>query len=151
MIRPLYKEIYIIIALIAFGIYLVFIYDMFFIFNSTLTKKKIWRIFYEIIFNIINLYVTYIFTYKMASGYVPIYFILFMGIGVYLYFKWLRHYNLKLTNSLIIIYNKINPFINKFLKELLISKEVYFILLLLLNFTIKLIKHKKTIDIVANN
>lgn len=78
------EEVYIIILLIIYGIYLANYID---ILNIILLKikNKVTKIIVEGILSFTQIYVAYIFMYKIADGYIPIYFLLFVILGIILY------------------------------------------------------------------
>lgn len=85
MIYTLKEEIHVMILLIVFGIYISSYVEFIYLFLTQI-KKKILRILLEIIGWITQIIITYLFVYKMADGYVPLYFILFIALGILLYF-----------------------------------------------------------------
>ena len=84
MMYTLKEEVYIIILLIIYGIYLANYID---ILNIILLKikNKVTKIIVEGILSFTQIYVAYIFMYKIADGYIPIYFLLFVILGIILY------------------------------------------------------------------
>lgn len=124
MIHPIKEEIYITIYLLAFGIYLVSTYDALLYVNHKLNIKKITRVIVEIIFGILQLTITYFFSYRLASGYMPIYFILFFIIGCFLYYKWLQDPFLKTMDGISKGLKKMAPYVGKGLKNLLYSPKL---------------------------
>ena len=123
MIHPLYEEIIIIIGLILFGLYICISYDVFIYMNNNITKNKIKKRLYEIIFITIQLYITYQFSYKLSEGYIPIYFILFFMLSGYIYFNFIHDLIIKILNPIIKIINKMLPIIKKIILNLFINKE----------------------------
>lgn len=125
MIHPLREEIYVAIYLIIYGIYLISTYDLFLYYSNRLIKKKIIKIVLEIIFCIIQLIVTYLFSYNLASGYIPIYFVLFIIVGVYFYIIFFKN-NFKIVLSkLLQIINKHSSHIKMCFSSLLYSRTLF--------------------------
>ena len=84
MIYTLKEEMRIIILLIIFGIYISsyceFVYSL-----LKQLKNKIIKIITEIILWAIQILITYKFTYRMQDGYIPIYFLIFVILGIIIY------------------------------------------------------------------
>lgn len=117
MIYTLKEEIHVMILLIVFGIYISSYVEFIYLFLTQI-KKKILRILLEIIGWITQIIITYLFVYKMADGYVPLYFILFIALGIllyflfrFLYFKELNFFSKFLYKLLFFIINEIIMFI----------------------------------------
>lgn len=117
MIYTLKEEIHVMILLIVFGIYISSYVEFIYLFLTQI-KKKILRILLEIIGWITQIIITYLFVYKMADGYVPLYFILFIALGIalyflfrFLYFKELNIFSKILYKSLFFIISEIIMFI----------------------------------------
>lgn len=125
MIHPLREELIIIIGLILFGFYLSITYDSFIYVNNQISKRKKLN---EIIFILIQIYITYIFSYKLSDGYIPIYFVLFFLFSWFIYFSYIQNIIHKILNKLIKIIKKINPFISNILKNLLYDQYIYLII-----------------------
>lgn len=89
MIHSIKEEVYISIYLVSFGIYIISTYDVFYIVLSYLRINNIIKKIIEVIFCLINIYITYLFSYNLSNGYIPIYFILFFIVGVVIYYKFL--------------------------------------------------------------
>lgn len=124
MIHELKEEIYISLYLIIYGIYIISSYDIILYILNKLKINKILHIILELIYFIIQLILTYFFSYKLASGYMPIYFILFIVIGLIIYYKLLRK---SLINNLEVIFNCIKlilPTLKKVVQNLIYSKEL---------------------------
>lgn len=122
MIHPLKEELIIILGLIIFGFYLSISYDVFIYLNNKLSKRK--RI-NEIIFISIQIYITYVFSYKLSDGYIPIYFILFFIFSWFIYFSYIQNILHKLLDKVIILINKIQPYISKFVINLFYDQIIY--------------------------
>lgn len=121
MIHPLKEEIYIIIYLVAYGIYLISTYDVI-LFSINKTKwSTIIKVIIEVLYCIIQLIITYFFSYKLATGYIPIYFIVFLIIGFVIYIYLLRK---SLIKTLSFYDQNINPFLLTILKTILIPFEL---------------------------
>ncbi len=84
MMYTLKEEVHIIILLIIYGIYLANYIDILNIILSKI-KNKVTKIIVEGILSFTQIYVAYIFMYKIADGYIPIYFLLFVILGIILY------------------------------------------------------------------
>lgn len=90
MIHTLKEEINVLIYLIIYGIFIISTYDSVLYFSNHLINKKCIRIIIEIIYCIIQLIIAYIFSYNLADGYIPIYFILLIVVGVYSYILFFK-------------------------------------------------------------
>ena len=124
MIHELKEEIYISLYLIIYGIYIISSYDILLSFFTKTKLNKVIKIIIELIFFIIQLILTYYFSYKLASGYMPIYFILFIVIGFVIYYKLLKESLLKNVEQIIKGIKQITPSILKIIQNLLYSKEL---------------------------
>lgn len=122
MIHTLNEELYIIIYLIFFGLYILSTYDFFLKVLTETKTSKILNILFQIFFCILQLTITYFFTYKLAAGYIPIYFIIFVILGVLIYYFICRKTLISTTSQFIKICKKLN--INKKIKSLLYSQTV---------------------------
>lgn len=122
MIHTLNEELYIIIYLIFFGLYISSTYDFFLKVLTETKTSKILNILFQIVFCILQLTITYFFTYKLAAGYIPIYFIIFVILGVLIYYFICRKTLISTTSQFIKICKKLN--INKKIKSLLYSQTV---------------------------
>ena len=108
MITKLDVELKILIYIIAYGIYYFASSDvLIYIINKI--KKKIVVIIFEVLYLIIQIYITYNFCYKLENGYIPIYFMLFIVIGFLLYFLFMREYFNKCLDFICIFINKSKP------------------------------------------
>lgn len=123
MIHSLAEEIYIFIYLICFSIYLVSTYDALIYMLKKLKVKKIGCIISELIFAIMQIIVTYYFSYNLADGYIPIYCILFLIVGWILYFKFLQKPFLKVVEAIRKVFIKASPYIKKLLKNTIYSPK----------------------------
>lgn len=114
------EEIRIMFYLISFGIFCISSYDliMMIVDENSKTKNII-----LVIYSVMLLYVTIKFSYKLASGYVPIHFILFMVIGFLIYIT-IRKSFLQGITYMNEIYNKIKKPLKKVLLFLVYPKEV---------------------------
>lgn len=121
MIHPLKEEIYIIIYLVAYGIYLISTYDVILFCINKANWSKIIKVIIEILYCIIQLVITYFFSYKLATGYIPIYFIVFLIIGFTIYIYLLRK---TLIKTLSFYDQNIKPFVLNILKTILIPYEL---------------------------
>ncbi len=112
------EDIRVIIVLIAYGIFLAMSIDVLkFLLHSskrsTHKEKKTWHIIkniiMQIVYGIFLIYVSYKVSYKMANGYVPIYFIVFVISGIILYYFVERNYFVKTMGMLKKVFLKIYP------------------------------------------
>ena len=112
MITKLDVELKILIYIIAYGIYYFASSDvLIYIINKI--KKKIVVIIFEVLYLIIQIYITYNFCYKLENGYIPIYFMLFI----------MREYFNKCLDFICIFINKIKPiFAHLFFSKTLFKK-----------------------------
>lgn len=115
------EEMRVLISLILFGIYLISFIDMLDIICGRI-KKKVLQIIFMCTCWITQLYITFIFSYNIMNGYVPIYFILFIYIGAIIYIKLFKKYFKKIFNIIYNVLNKLFKYIIKLLKPLLYSK-----------------------------
>lgn len=100
MMYTLKDEIHVIILLIVYGIYLSSYLEILNILLQSI-KKKVYKIIVEITLSLLEIYVAYIFVYKVQDGYIPIYFLLFIILGIIIYLSF-RHQTLKVFNHLVI-------------------------------------------------
>ena len=114
------EEIRIMFYLISFGIFCISSYDLIMMIVDEKSKTKNIIL---VIYSVILLYVTIKFSYKLASGYVPIHFILFMVIGFLIYIT-IRKSFLQGITYMNEIYNKIKKPLKKVLLFLVYPKEV---------------------------
>ncbi len=121
---PITKEFYIIISLIFFGIYLISTYDIVLQFQNFFRKKKIKTYIIEICFNVLQIFITIKFSQNIANGYIPVYFIIFLIIGVIIYYYTSRNFLKKEIQTFLEFYKKYEPKIKNFLKEFIYSKEL---------------------------
>lgn len=124
MIHTIKEEIYISIYLIVFGIYLLSTYDILLIIIDRIKFKKWFKIIIELIFFILQIFVTYRFSFELANGYIPIYFILFVLIGIILYYKILRNPFIKIINQSLSLIIKISKILWRYFVHLLYSKTL---------------------------
>lgn len=114
------EEIRIMFYLISFGIFCISSYDLI---MMIVDKKSKTKNIILVIYSVMLLYVTIKFSYKLASGYVPIHFILFMVIGFLIYIT-IRKSFLQGITYMNEIYNKIKKPLKKVLLFLVYPKEV---------------------------
>lgn len=119
VIYTLKEELYLIVYLFSYGVYLFATLD---IVEQIIIKinKKIFNIIINICYWLIQWYITYIFSLKLMDGYLPMYFILFIGLGAFIYVKLLKKVFIKTIRLILKLIKKII----KLLKPLLYSKEV---------------------------
>lgn len=118
------EEITVLIYLILYGVYLFSTLD---IVNLIVDKiKKLWlKILIQIIYWLVQTYITYLFSYRLMNGYVPIYFILFIYGGYYLYTKIFKKSFTHIINELLSVFKRIFLYIIKIIKPLLYSKQLF--------------------------
>lgn len=114
------EEIRIMFYLISFGIFCISSYDLIMMIVDEKSKTKNIIL---VIYSVMLLYITIKFSYKLASGYVPIHFILFMVIGFLIYIT-IRKSFLQGITYMNEIYNKIKKPLKKVLLFLVYPKEV---------------------------
>lgn len=118
MMYTLKDEIHVIILLIIYGIYLSSYLEILNILLQSI-KKKVYKIIVEITLSLLEIYVAYIFVYKVQDGYIPIYFLLFIILGIIIYLSF-RHQTFKVFNHLVI------NIVNIIKKTFTIFKEVIY-------------------------
>lgn len=124
MIKPLNVEIKILIYIVAYGIYYFAVSDLIIYLEERYHFKKIPKLILELVYLIIQIFLTYNFCYKLESGYIPIYFLLFIIIGFLLYYLFMRDYFLKsltFTSNCLI---KIKPLFSHLLYSVTIFKKI---------------------------
>lgn len=93
------------LLLIAFGIYVVATIDLIqriYPFDKIKYKRNyIYYYLIQIIYVLLQIIVTYYFTFNMAKGYVPIYFFVFVILGIVIYYMLLRKNYLIVVNKII--------------------------------------------------
>lgn len=128
------------LLLIAFGIYVVATLDLIqriYPFDKIKYKRNyIYYYLIQIIYVLIQIIVTYYFTFNMAKGYVPVYFFVFVILGIVIYYMLLR------KNYLIVI-NKIIKVSFIVIKELLKILVWIMVPIDIINLIIKYIKQLK--------
>ena len=87
-------------------------------------KKKAIKIIIQVIFWLLQIYISFIFSYQLMSGYVPIYFIAFVYSGYFIYEKLLKRYFRKVINSIFLVLKRIIKLIIKLIKPLIYSKKL---------------------------
>lgn len=100
MIHTLREEINVLVYLVFYGIFIISTYDCVLYFSNHFINKKSIRIIIEIIFCIIQIIIAYIFSYNLAYGYIPIYFILLVIVGICIYIMFLKKSMYKLLEYL---------------------------------------------------
>lgn len=115
------EEMRVLISLLMFGIYLFSFIDIIDIICEK-AKKKLNQILIMIICWIIQLYITFIFSYNIMDGYVPIYFVLFIYIGAIIYIKLFKKYFIKIINLIYNVLNRLFKRITKLVKPLFYSQ-----------------------------
>lgn len=90
MIYDIHTQIWIIIWLVVFGIFLIATYDIFYYVLDYYKPKKIVKAIFEVLFGIIQILIAYRVSFNICEGYIPIYFFLFFALGVFIYLKLLK-------------------------------------------------------------
>ena len=106
-----------------FGIYLFSTLDIVTIICKKFKKKAI-KIIIQVIFWLLQIYISFIFSYQLMSGYVPIYFIAFVYSGYFIYEKLLKKYFRKVIKSILLELKRIIKLIIKLIKPLIYSKKL---------------------------
>lgn len=119
IIYTIKEELYLIVYLFSYGVYLFATLD---VIDQIIIKlnKKVLTIIINICYWLTQWYITYIFSLKLMDGYLPMYFILFIGLGAFIYIKLLKKVFLKTIKLILKLIKKII----KLLKPLVYSKEV---------------------------
>ena len=122
------EEIRIMFYLLSFGIFCISSYDLI---MMIVDKNSKTRNIILVIYSIMLLYITINFSYKLASGYVPIHFILFMVIGFLIYITIRKSFiqGIVYMNEM---YTKIKKPLKKVLLFLVYPKEIVGIITLCL-------------------
>lgn len=93
------------LLLVAFGIYVVATLDLIqriYPFDKIKYKRNyIYYYLIQIIYVLLQIIVTYYFTFNMAKGYVPVYFFVFVILGIVIYYMLLRKNYLIVINKII--------------------------------------------------
>lgn len=110
------EEFRIIIYLLSFGTSILFLYDL--LLELIKHKKSYIQFLYKILFSVLLIYGTYLFSFHLKNGYLPQYSIIlvFIGMFIYLYFF---HKKIKLIFDLVFkklryCFSKIKKFILPF-------------------------------------
>ncbi len=118
------EELYVLVYYTCFGIYLFSSLDMVdYIYKHF--KKKFFKVMIILIYWLFQIYVTFIFSYHLLDGYLPIYFIFFIFLGYYLYTHILRKRLLKTIHFLGIIFKKLLKLLKKMIRPLIYSKPFF--------------------------
>lgn len=133
------EEVYVLFYYICFGIYLFSSMDMInFIYKSI--KSKVFKILITLVYWMIQIYVTFLFSYHLLDGYLPIYFFLLIMIGYVLYVKVFKKHFIRTLHILGIIFKKIAKILKKIIKPFLYSKHVITTLKKFMHHYLKIIK-----------
>lgn len=120
---PLKEEVYLMLYLIAYGIYLFATLDI--IEGCTKRIQKKWiKVILQILYWIAQCYITYLFSYQLLNGYLPIYFILFILVGYILYRYIFKKVFIKTLTMLFYVIKKICVFLKKVIQPFMYSKLV---------------------------
>lgn len=117
------EELYILLYLVAFGIYLFSTLDIVTIICKKFKKKAI-KIIVQVTFWLLQIYISFVFSYKLMSGYVPIYFIAFVYSGYFIYEKLLKRYFRKVIHTIFLVLKRVLKLIIKLIKPLIYSKKL---------------------------
>lgn len=115
------EEIYVLIYYICFGIYLFSSLDVIDYIYKNL-KKKTLKVIIIIIYWLLQIYVTFIFSYHLLDGYLPIYFLFFIFLGYYIYSHILKERLIKTIIFLGIIFKKLLKLLKKIIRPFIYSK-----------------------------
>lgn len=137
VIYTLKEELLILLYYTVYGIYLFSCID---IINYLLsdTKKLFFKSLIEIVFWLIQIYIAYLFSLKLLDGYMRMYFLIFIILGVIIYIKWLKN-----------IFNRTINILFKILNRLIIKLRPFIYSKTMLNIFRRSIKHYKSI--INNN
>lgn len=124
MIHPIKEEVFISIYLIIYGIYIFLIYDLFYLVINKLKIKKVFSILFELLFCLLQIYITYKFSYNLASGYIPIYFILFIFVGLIIYIKFIKNSFIKQMTKIILLLTILYKTVASKLVHLFVSTRI---------------------------
>lgn len=102
MIYSIKEELNVMFLLVVYGVYLSFYYDLVDIIIKNLSKKII-KIILEIILSVIQIYISYLYIFKIEEGYIPLYFFAFIIVGVLFYFIFKKSTNKVLNNIIRIV------------------------------------------------
>ncbi len=119
--HTLKEEVYVLLYFISFGIYLFSTMDLVEYISNNI-KKKVLKVIVIIIYWIIQIYITFIFSYHLLDGYLPIYFLLFIVMGYYLYYHFFKKKFLKIINIGYLIIKKLSKILKKLLVPFIYSK-----------------------------
>ena len=90
MILAIKDELILIFYLLCYGVFVIASYDLFLFFLPQKRIKKYLAVIFEVLFWLIIILVTYQFSYRLYDGYMPLYYALFLIIGVLLYLRYLK-------------------------------------------------------------
>lgn len=141
MIYTLRQEVFIMLLLIMFGLYMTFYYELINIICYKF-KHKVLQIFFEILSWSLQIFISYKFIYQIKDGDIPIYFILFILCGVFIYIPFNTSIR-KVTNIIITLLTVLFKKLFKNIIEFLFPKYVNEIIITFK----KRKKSKKNIDI----
>lgn len=107
------EDIRVIVILMAYGIFVSMSIDLLKLFLSCRSKRRktniIRNYILQVLYGLVLLFISYNVSYKMANGYVPIYFMIFVCLGILLYYFWERKYFVQLLEILKKIFLKLYP------------------------------------------
>ena len=124
MILSTSEEIRIMFYLIGYGIFCISSYDLVMLLKI---NKQIIKNIILIIYSLLLIYITIMFSYKLAYGYIPIHFVLFMIIGFVIYIT-IRKSFLTGVSYIYEIYLKLKKPVIKILVFLVYPKEIVYII-----------------------
>ncbi len=126
-------EIKIIVNIIAFSILFFSTWDLYILIKSKFIKKRFLNIFFDLLFILITIYITYTYTYLLASGYIPQLFIVFLILGYLVYYLFLRKKYLLVIDKILSFLSYLLNYIRKFLRPVFYSKKLLFYLKMQVN------------------
>ena len=121
-------EIKIIVNIIAFSILFFSTWDLYILIKNKFIKKRFLNIFFDLLFILITIYITYTYTYLLASGYIPQLFIVFLILGYLVYYLFLRKKYLLVIDKILSFLSYLLNYIRKFLRPVFYSKKLLFYL-----------------------
>lgn len=124
MIYDIHTQIWIIIWLVVFGIFLIATYDIFYYVLDYYKPPKIVKAISEVLFGIIQILIAYRVSFNICEGHIPIYFFLFFALGVFIYLKLLKKTLVKDLPMIMKVISFLTKWIGKLIVFLLYSPEV---------------------------
>lgn len=125
MIYDIQTQIWIIIWLIAFGIFLIATYDIFYYVIEYYKPKQLIKAILEVAFGIVQIFIAYRVSFNICEGYIPIYFFLFFALGILIYLKLLKKVLIKDLPMIMKTVNFLGKWFVKLIVFLFYSPEVW--------------------------